>query len=224
MNPILPSEDLPQFGSIREVHHTLHTRGCQRCDLGFQPGLNGCCVSRGTFNTNKMIVGEAPGKHEDAKGMPFTGPAGQLLDQIWASAGMNTNDWYITNMVHCRPIAEKGSGKENLTPKTTQLERCRPYVDEEIRLLKPKLIVTIGAIATANLLGVKHFKMGDYRGKLYDAILGGWSELPIKVFPMIHPAAILHAKGNEEKYNLYRSQTWQDVQVLKKIVDSLEEN
>lgn len=211
-------DEIPKFKAIHEVHDYLHMNGCLRCDLGFQKNINGCCVSRGSFNTSKMIIGEAPGKEEDAQGKPFTGPAGELLDHIWDAAGLSTNDWYITNVVKCRPVAEKGSGRENLTPKSTQIERCQPFLDEEIGLLKPKIIVAIGAVATATLLGIKHFKMEDYRGKLMTGILGGWRELVIPVFPMIHPAAILHARGDKEKHLKYKRYAWEDIQKLKQIL------
>jgi DNA polymerase len=170
-----------------------------------------------------MLIGEAPGKEEDAKGRPFVGPAGRLLDQIWSSVGMNTNDWYISNVAHCRPIAIKGSGKENLTPKTDQIERCRIFIDEEIGLLKPKIIVTVGAIATVTLLRIVRFKMADHRGRLVDAVLGGWREHSTKVFPMIHPAALLHSKGNQNKYKMYKLQMWEDIQKLKTIMEEIDE-
>ena len=163
-----------------------------------------------------MIIGEAPGKEEDATGLPFTGPAGKLLDKIWLSVGMNTDDWYLSNIMKCRPIAHQG--KENFTPKVEQIETCSIYINEEIGLLKPKIIVTLGAIATSTLLNIKRFRMQDYRGKLINTVLGDWREHNTLVFPMIHPAALLHSKGNKEQYKLYRSQTWEDIQRLKQIL------
>jgi DNA polymerase len=184
------------------------------CDLGFQPEINGCCVSRGTFNTKKMIIGEAPGKEEDARGAPFTGPAGLLMDRIWESVGMSTNDWYITNVVKCRPVSPKGSGKENFTPRVAQRMACMTYIDNEITLLKPKLIVTVGGIATSYILCRGLIKIGEYRGK---TIRSG-SRV---IFPMLHPAAILHAKRDPAKHQLYRMQMWEDIQKLKEIVEEL---
>ena|SRR5688572_14582114 len=216
--PIMNDQDIPVFNDITQVHNTLHDRGCRRCDLGFQANINGCCVSRGTFDTRKMIIGEAPGKEEDARGAPFTGPAGKLMDQIWYSAGMNSSDWYISNVIHCRPVAQKGSGKENLTPKTDQIDKCKVYIENEIKLLKPELIVTLGAIATSTILGIKGMKMGDYRGKLVKAKIAGHSVL---VFPMLHPAALLHAKGNKDLYTTYRLQMWEDAQMLKQKVTEM---
>lgn len=166
-----------------------------------------------------MIIGEAPGKEEDARGLPFTGPAGQLLDKIWTAAGMDTNDWYITNVIHCRPIAPKDSGKQNLTPKTEQLERCKPYWQNEIRLLIPKVIVLMGNVALQTVIENKQLKIGQMRGKkFWHTFEYGWgTEIDVIVFPMIHPAAILHATGGP-MYSTYRAQTWEDVQKLKQIL------
>jgi len=220
-------EDIPTFNKIEDIHNILHTRGCRLCELGYQPNINGCCVSRGSFNTKKMIIGEAPGKEEDARGTPFTGPAGVLMDQIWRSVGMDTNDWYITNVIHCRPIAPVGSGKQNLTPKHEQIGKCSIFINEEIRLLNPKIIVSMGAIATAAMLGINTVKMGDHRGKAVSTavsagILRGAGVKQVTLFPMLHPAALLHAKGNIEKYNQYRREMWQDVQKLKEILTNLD--
>lgn len=208
--------NIDEIASIEELKAGLHTKGCSRCNLAFQKGLIGCCVSRGDHTKQRMLVGEAPGRFEDATSEPFVGPAGQLLDKIFAAVGWDTNkDWYLTNIVLCRPIAEKGSGKENLTPKTSQRARCKPFLDRQIELIQPKIIVAIGGIATQALLKIGGLKMGDYRGRLLDA--NG-----TKVFPMIHPAAILHAQSQPDKWQLYREQTWEDIQKLRQIVDTLE--
>lgn len=209
-------KNIMEVPSIESLKHDLHTKGCTRCNLGFQKGLIGCCVSRGDHSKRRMLIGEAPGRFEDAQSEPFVGPAGKLLDKIFAAVDWDTNkDWYLTNVVLCRPIAEKGSGKENLTPRSTQKARCRPFLDRQIELIQPRIIVTIGGVATQALLKVGSMRMGDYRGRLLD--VNG-----TKVFPMIHPAAILHAQSQPDKWQLYREQTWEDIQKLRQIVDALE--
>lgn len=222
--PVIKPNEI-NFESIGDLHLALKEEGCRACSLGFQEGLNGCCVSRGNVTCKRMIVGEAPGKYEDASAVPFSGPAGQLLNQILASVGWSDEEWYITNVVLCRPIAPKGSGKENYTPRMEQRNRCRPYLEAQIRLISPLIIVPVGKPATEAILGVKGIRMGDYRGK---AILHQWNPWPenvigstwnIWVFPMLHPAAILHAKSQPEKHQLYREQTWEDIQNLKKLVE-----
>ena len=168
---------------------------------------------------NKMIIGEAPGKEEDATGKPFSGPAGQLMDDIWKSVGMDTNDWYITNVCLCRPYMPRGSGKENFTPKQDQRKKCRVYLDKQIALIKPKLIVTVGTVALEALLQAKGIRMDDYRGKLLTNLAQGLGHptYNIQIFPMLHPAAILHAKGSEQ-YEIYRQQTFNDIKQLKQIL------
>jgi len=180
-----------------------------------------------------MIVGEAPGKEEDAQGRPFTGPAGRLMDRIWESVGLSTKDWYITNIVKCRPIAQKGSGRENFTPKNIQRTKCRPYFEAEILLMRPKIIVPLGATATATVLKQSKVTIGAVRGRrtemtyhIKPAFMSSDGEerwllygpSPI-VFPMLHPAAILHTKRNPIKYREYRTLMWQDIQELKRILE-----
>jgi len=173
-----------------------------------------------------MIIGEAPGKDEDSTRQPFTGPAGRLMDRIWASVGMDTNDWYLTNTVLCRPIAPREHHKQNLTPKVEQRQRCSPFLDQQIWLLRPRLIVTVGATATAAVMRQKSVRMGDYRGRKflqefsvspkgrYDPVNKFYAD----VFPMLHPAAILHAKRDPAKHLQYRQWMWDDIRKLKQIV------
>lgn len=208
-----------EFQSIQDLKFRLHTGGCRACDLGFQENLNGCCVARGNPESKRMIVGEAPGKHEDAQSEPFVGPAGQLLDKILVSVDLNPDqDFYITNVVLCRPIAAKGSGKENFTPRIQQRNRCRPYLEQQIKLIRPRVIVPLGRPATEAILGLKNIKMGDFRGKEFTIPAGEFTPEQIRVFPMLHPAAILHAQPQPEKHQLYREQTWEDVKRLKDIL------
>jgi DNA polymerase len=203
---------IPNFESTAALRHYLHTEGCRRCDLGFQDNINGCCVARGPNDSKRMIVGEAPGKDEDATREPFTGPAGQLLDKIWDRAGLDTKDWYITNATLCRYVAPWGSGRQNLTAKVEQRKRCKPYLETQIELLQPNIIVTLGRIALEEILQLKGIRMGDYRGRLI-------TDKNYLVFPMVHPAAILHASSEPQKHLLYRQQTWDDVRKLKGILN-----
>lgn len=200
-----------EIHTIGELNFRLLKDGCTRCDLGFQSNINGCCVSRGSPSF-KMIIGEAPGKDEDSTRLPFTGPAGRLMDRIWASVGMDTNDWYLTNTVLCRPVAPAEVKKQNLTPKKDQIERCRPYLDRQIDLISPSLVVTVGSVATAAILGRESVRIGDYRGRL----IRGKRFLH---FPMLHPAAILHTKRDPKRHAMYRQQMWDDIRKLKQIVD-----
>ena len=178
-----------------------------------------------------MIVGEAPGKNEDSTRKPFTGPAGQLLDKIWQAAGMSTTEWYLTNVVKCRPVAGHNSGKQNYTPKSEQMETCFPILYHEIWYLRPTVIVTLGKTATEQVLNRKVNRMGDIRGQFFMkeyAISPDFDYAPTnkfysQIFPMIHPAAILHATGTP-LCNEYKRLTWNDVRLLKNTIkeDSLD--
>lgn len=211
--------NIPEFKEIQDVHNILHERGCELCDLGFQKDINGCCVSRGTYHTTNMIIGEAPGKEEDSQGKPFTGPAGELLDRIWESVGLSTSDWYLTNVVKCRPVAPKGFGKQNLTPKADQRDRCKPFLEREIALLKPRIIVPVGGIATAAVMGLRSVRIGAFRGRKIAIPRPGVEGEAAFVFPMLHPAYLLHSKRDPVKYQRARSDMWEDIQKLKTIID-----
>jgi len=217
---ITPSQ-VEEFQNLASLNTALHVSGCKSCSLGFQPNINGCCVSRGNLNSRFMLIGEAPGKEEDSTREPFTGPAGQLLDKIWESVGMRTQDWYLTNVVLCRPASKYATGKQNYTPQEDQMEICAPYLEKQIRLVRPLIIVTVGLISAKWILGRNiATTMGAIRGKLTERTIYG---MRIPIFPMIHPAAILHATGDEEKQSMYRRQTWEDIQQLRRIVDGIRE-
>ena len=164
---------------------------------------------------NRMILGIAPGKDEDSSSKPFVGKAGQLLDDIWKSVGMNTEDWYLTNCCLCRPIAEKGSGKQNNDPSILQRKTCRPYLDTHLKLLKPRVIVTMGRIPTEAILGIKNIRMNNVHGKIYNDIKGLEGTI---VFPFYHPAALLHSRGNKQVYENLRQDIWDDIRSLKQIL------
>ncbi len=204
-----------QFENLADLQLTLINEGCVACDLGFQEGLNGCCVARGNPLKRRMIIGEAPGRFEDAQSSPFVGPAGILWDKIMLSVGWTDEDWYITNCVLCRPIAPKGSGKENFTPRVEQRKKCRPYLDAQIRFIRPRVIVTLGKPATETILGHKGIRMGNVHGRKF-------LEGEKIIFPLYHPAFLLHSQKNPQQYQEVRENMWQDIQKLREIVD--EEN
>ena len=213
MPPFKIIDQIPQFKYVGDLATRLKTEGCQRCSLGFQKEINGCCVFRGNPDMRRMIIGEAPGKEEDATQYPFTGPAGKLMDKIFAAVGLDTNEhFYVTNVVKCRPYLPKGSGKENFTPKVEQQKLCRPFLDQEINLIAPKLVVLLGKVAVDNVL--PHLKREPMR-----ALRGMYLEREgITYFIMLHPAAILHAQSDPELEAHYKEKTWEDIQNLKKIM------
>lgn len=215
-NPILSQ----QYNWNPEViKYTVRKYGCDGCELGCQPNFIAPVVYRGNPTKKKMIIGEAPGLYEDKDGLPFTGPAGQLMDKIWKSVGWDTNeDWYIGNVVKCRPVAPSGSGKQNITPGAKHRKACRPYIKQEIKAIKPHTIVLLGASAAKSILKRNNISMTNSAGKIFTS-----QEFPeIGFFVMYHPAYMLHSQRFPEKYEEIRKKMWEHIQLLRKIVDERE--
>ena len=212
-NPTLVSSS----HSPAQIRKRLREGGCSGCELGKQEGFRGPVVYRGDPSSRRMVVGEAPGLKEDIKGDPFVGPAGELLDKIWASVGWDTKDWYLGNILKCRPIAPQGSGKQNSTPLARHRKACRPYIQQEIRWIKPKVIVLLGASALKGLLPEHGNKrMMDVAGK----ILTSDTYPDILFFVLYHTAALLHAKGTDG-YSELREKMWKHITLLKEINEEL---
>jgi len=213
LSPI--KEEIPDFQSIDELIHILTTRGCKRCSLGYQEGINGCVIGRGNPKSKRILLGEAPGRDENISGKAFTGAAGRLLDRIFASINMNTDeDWWITNCNLCRPIAPEGSGRENFTPKEEQYKQCFPFWCAQQKIIQPKIIVLLGKTAVSNLFPeLKKFSMKK---------LGGWHKKidDVWYFVIHHPAALLHAKKRGLDYEQeLKEKVWEDVQALKNLIE-----
>jgi len=203
-----------------KIRQYLREFGCDGCELGKQPNFIAPVVYRGNAAANKMIIGEAPGLKEDAVGKPFTGPAGQLMDRIFASVGWDTEkDWYITNVVKCRPVAPAGSYSQNSTPTNVHRQCCRPYIEQEIDYLKPHTIVLLGKSALTLLVGHNTSTMAETAGSIFHN--DRWPD--VTFFVMYHPAALLHAQGKSpDAYNMMRQATWAHIKTLREIVDEIE--
>lgn len=132
-----------------------------------------------------MFVGEGPGFHEDRQGEPFVGQAGKLLNELLAGIGLARADIYIANVVKCRP-------PENRDPTTQEIEACSPHLFQQIEIIRPRVICTLGRFAT-KLLTDTDLSMTAIHGKAKEAELGGVSVL---LFPVFHPAAALYTPAN----------------------------
>ncbi|MEI7481057.1 MAG: uracil-DNA glycosylase [Elusimicrobiota bacterium] len=183
---------------------------CRKCQLG-NSRIN-AVVGVGNPRAKVVFVGEGPGFQEDHKGEPFVGRSGQLLDKILETVlGLKREDVYIANIVKCHPMInpENPEAHGNDRPPTPEeISACRPYLDRQLMLIKPRCIVTLGSVATKVLLGVTQ-GISFVRGKWYDypVELFGPGH-PIKVLPTYHPAALLRNS------NLKRD-TWEDMKMLK---------
>ncbi len=142
----------------------------------------------GNSQAQVLFIGEAPGASEDQQGIPFCGMSGQILTQLLESAGMSREDIFITNTILCRP-------QDNRNPAKEEVENCRDRLDQLIKIMRPKVIVTIGNFATERIIDKKNIK--SIHGKIFSTIINGKE---IKVVPVIHPASLLYSGRNPELF------------------------
>ncbi|MCZ7392946.1 MAG: type-4 uracil-DNA glycosylase [Candidatus Methanoperedens sp.] len=139
----------------------------------------------GNPDAKLMLIGEAPGYQEDIKGRPFVGRAGKLLDTLLCGIGLGRRDVYISNIVKHRP-------PENRAPKEDEIKACAPYLDEQIQIIRPEIIVTLGKHSTRYILSKVNIEsegITGVRGRLYKERL---FDFPVRIIPTYHPAAVLY--------------------------------
>ncbi len=178
---------------------------CQKCDLC--KTRTNIVFSGGIPNTKLMLIGEAPGYYEDQQGEPFVGKAGQLLDRIFASVGLSRQkDVYICNTLKCRP-------PNNRDPLPEEKEACKEYLDAQIEILKPRIILLCGRVAVNSMLNTNQ-GITKIRGK--------WFEGPhfSKMMPIFHPSYLLRNDSREKGSPKWLM--WQDIQEIKKVYDLLD--
>jgi uracil-DNA glycosylase family 4 len=188
-------QDRPTLAEIRQ-----EMGDCQRCKLG--KGRTNLVFGEGSPNARLMFIGEAPGAEEDLQGRPFVGEAGQVLNNMLHKLGLKREDVYITNIVKSRP-------PRNRDPEADEVEACLPFLIKQIDSIRPQVIVTLGKIATNNLLDINE-PITKIRGK--------WREFKgIKVMPTFHPS-YLHRFPKE------RRKTWDDMQQVMEYLATHEED
>jgi DNA polymerase len=165
---------------------------CKACDLW--KNATQTVLGEGKPGAVYMMVGEQPGDSEDRKGHPFIGPAGRVLANALAEAGIDREDVYVTNVVkHFKwSLAERGKKRIHKKPRDSEIEACRPWLDAELEVVKPKILVCPGASAAQSLLG-KDFRVSRQRGKVVD------SHLAPAVVATVHPSSILRARDQESR-------------------------
>jgi DNA polymerase len=160
-------------------------QGCKGCHLF--AGATQAVFGEGSPDAEAMLVGEQPGDKEDLEGRPFVGPAGRELDQGLEAAGIERKKVYVTNAVKHFKFEQRGKRRIHQKPNAAELAACRPWLDAEIELLKPRVIVCLGATASQSLLG-RSFRVTKQRGEPIAA-----SPLADWIVATIHPSAILRA-------------------------------
>ena len=139
-----------------------------------------------------MLVGEQPGDREDREGSPFVGPAGRELDRALEAVGIDRTEAYVTNVVKHFKFEERGKRRLHKTPKRFEIDACRPWLDEELRVVEPEALVLLGATAAKGILG-SSFRVTKERGRPLE------SDLAPVVVATIHPSAILRAPDDETR-------------------------
>ena len=170
---------------------------CTRCKLS---GLGRTQVVFGVGNpgADLMFVGEAPGADEDVQGVPFVGRAGQLLTKIIEAIGLKREDVYIANVIKCRP-------PQNRNPEPDEIETCEPFLFQQIDVIKPKVIVTLGKFAAQCLLRSEE-PISRLRGRLFDY-------RGAKLIPTFHPAYLLRNPSSKRE-------VWEDMKLVRKLLNS----
>ncbi len=133
-----------------------------------------------------VLVGEQPGDQEDLQGRPFVGPAGRVLEELLAEVGIDREDVYLTNAVKHFSFERRGRWRIHKTPGITEVSACQPWVTEELRLIRPRVLVCLGATATRSLLGLTVKVLRD-RGQIFDS---RWAPATVVT---VHPSAVLRA-------------------------------
>jgi len=177
---------------------------CEKC--GLSETRRNVVFSDGMPNNKMMLIGEAPGFFEDQEGKPFVGKAGQLLDKIFECVNLSRKkDVYICNTIKCRP-------PENRNPLPEEKAACREYLDAQLEILKPKIIIICGSVALNSMLPDVQ-GITKVRGKWFDGIHGA------KMMPIFHPSYLLRNDSREKGSPKWL--TWQDIKEIKRMYASL---
>ena len=175
----------PTLAAVREA-----AKNCRACDL-WRRGTQ-TVFGEGARDAELMFVGEQPGDAEDLAGRPFVGPAGRLLDRALEEAGIDRSVVYVTNVVKHFKWEPRGKRRIHKKPNAGEIAACRPWLDTEIALVKPRAIVCLGATAAQALLG-RQFKVTAHRGEFVP------SPLAPLVLATVHPSSLLRAPDEETR-------------------------
>jgi DNA polymerase len=174
------------MSSLREA--SAHCRGCPLYRRATQT-----VFGEGGRRAPVMLVGEQPGNDEDLAGHPFVGPAGRVLDQALESVGIERSDTYVTNVVKHFKWEAKGKRRMHKKPNAREIAACLPWLEKEIELIRPHVLVLLGATAAQALLG-KDFKVSVQRGRVLP------SNLASHAVATVHPSSILRQQSSEDRH------------------------
>jgi uracil-DNA glycosylase family protein len=203
-SPYLPkSRTLP---ALRKA-----VQACEGCDL--YKNATQAVFGAGPVSASIILIGEQPGNDEDLKGAPFVGPAGKLLDRALVDAGMDRDEVYVTNAVKHFKFEERGKRRIHKKPNTSEVDACQPWLEAEMLLIKPKIIVCLGATAAQAIFG-RSYRLTRERGKFLEH---AWAPHATATF---HPSAILRAPDEEQRHQQYQEFV-ADLKLIKKKLTQL---
>jgi len=179
---------LPQTQSMKALREAAAR--CRGCDL--YKYATQTVFGEGGVRSQVMFIGEQPGDMEDRTGHPFVGPAGSLLRKAMAQAGIDPKSAYITNAVKHFKFIERGKKRIHQKPKTIEIRACEPWLEAELRRVRPQVVVALGATAAQALLG-NAFRLTKHRGEVLS------SPLAARVIATVHPSSILRAPDSETR-------------------------
>jgi len=169
---------------------------CHGCNL--YRNATQAVVGEGPAAARIVMVGEQPGDKEDLAGLPFVGPAGILLNRALEDAGIDRGDVYVTNAVKHFKFEERGKRRIHKKPSETEIVACKPWLDAEVALIRPEVIVCLGATAARAVLGKEHRLRRD-RGRFFETAMAK------SVTATVHPSAILRAPDAEQRHTAYQA-------------------
>src|SRR5437016_6353902 len=182
--PLVPPR--PTLNKLKDA-----ARGCRACPL-WKTGTQ-TVFGEGAAGASVVFVGEQPGNDEDLAGKPFVGPAGKLLDRALVEAGIDRGEVYVTNAVKHFKWEPKGKRRIHKKPRTSEIEACKPWLEAEIAVVKPELVVCLGATAAQALLG-KRFSVLRQRGEVLT------SSIAPRVMATVHPSSLLRVVEDEDRH------------------------
>jgi len=191
-----------RFKTLNEIKEVC--KNCFKCELG--KTRKNLVFSDGNPDAKVMLIGEGPGRQEDETGIPFVGRAGKLLDQILLSQNITREkDIYICNTVKCRP-------PENRVPTEDEMSACRIYLDAQIQLIRPKIILLAGSTAVRSILK-NNIPISKIRGQWFEGPFGS------KIMPIFHPSYLL--RNDRKDPGSPKWFMWQDIKEIRKAIDEL---
>ena len=185
------AEFIPPRPSLPKLRQAI--QDCQGCDL--YRYATQAVFGEGPQRASIVFIGEEPANEEDLQGHPFVGPAGKLLNRALEDAGIHRPDIYVTNAVKHFKFEERGKRRLHKKPRASEIKACRPWLEAELSLIQPKIVVCLGATAAQTMLGAA-FRLTKERGKFF--------EHPTRsVTATVHPSAILRAPDDEQRHAQY---------------------